>query len=161
MPWGEFSVDCDGRMHGWQCLCSGLCGHDTVADVVKHIWGSLYAQGALHGPFECENHSLADVVVFACLVAKQRRAENKTAGNALLTFQERCIYVVLTLCLGSLMSEVVRARYCDGGNDAVVRAPPAIRTPTSKRKRVAVDAGAAWYLLEKSGACWYEPGGCN
>ena len=147
--WGEFSVDCDGRMHGWQLLCSGLAGHATTLLVVERLWDSLHAAGTVCGPFQCENHSLADVVVFACAVGKQRRSENRPQTKQLCAFQERCVNVMLS-CLGKLVSDTVRARYCDDGNDAVMRAPPAIRTTTCKRNYVTIGAEAAWDMLEKA-----------
>ena len=137
-------------MHGWPLLCKALCGHKTIADMVERLWDSLHAQGTVCGPFQCENHSLADIVVFVCLVSKQRKAEGRGTGGRLLAFQDRCTLVVVSVCLGGLFSELVRARYCNEGNDAVMRPPPAIRTTTCKRNYVTVDAEAAWDLLERA-----------
>ena len=148
--WGEFKVDCDGRAYGWPGLCMTICGHRATERMVERTWDALFADGVLHCPFQCENHSLADVVVFVCAVVKQHRSGGRKDYGRLLTFQNRSIDVVLSGCLASLVSEVVWARYCNDGNDAVMRAPPAIRTTNCKRNHVTVDADAAWCLLEKA-----------
>ena len=148
--YGEFSIDCDGRMYGWQLLCTAVCGHKRVADAVERLWGSLHAQGIVRHPFQCESHSFADVVIFICLICKQRKSEGRNLGERLTKFRTECLSIVVSQCLGVLFSELVQSRYCNDGNADVLRPPPAIRTPKCKRNYVYVDAEAAWNLLEKA-----------
>ena len=148
--YGEFSIDCDGRMYGWQRLCTAVCGHNkTMVEMVEHIWGSLHAQGIVWYPFQCESHSLTDVVLFICLICKQGKSEGRSPGGRLTTFRTACFLIVVSQCLGVLFSELVQSRRCNGGNADVLRPPPSIRT-TCKRNYVAVGAEAAWNLLEKA-----------
>ena len=89
---------------------------------------SLRSQGILRHPFPCESHSLADVIVFICLVAKQRKSEGRCASERLTLIQNMCIFIVVAQCLGALFSKLLQYRYCNDGNVDVMRPPPAIRT---------------------------------
>ena len=97
--------------------------------------------GLLVGPYECDSHTIGDIVIFTCLLPKQRKAEGKTVCGGLAAFLDKC-YGLLFPCL--------RGTHYGADRQAVTMPPPALKTIACKRNVVKVDAEAAWHLIEKA-----------